>query len=273
MTDNKQKFSPEDNKMLKSVFWRTLSVSASWNYETMQALGFTYSMIPVIRRFIKSEEEQKKALVRQFKLFNTTPTMCGFISGISASMEKQASQDTSFDTNSINAVKVSLMGPFAGIGDTIFWAALRVITLSIGISFSLTGNILGVFLHLMLFNAIAFIPRYYGVLWGYDLGGEFIRNAAKSGILGHVTKGAGVVGLMAIGAMVCNMVRVPIALTLNLQGTELVVQDTLNSIFPFMLPLALTFFCFKLLTKGVKPYMIMLGMMVVGVIGKIIGVF
>jgi PTS system mannose-specific IID component/fructoselysine and glucoselysine-specific PTS system IID component len=263
----------EDDKMLKSVFWRTLTLSSTYNYERMQGLGYVYSMIPVIKRFYKKKEDQVAAFKRHFELFNTTPTMGGFVTGLSAAMEKEASEDPNFDKSSINAVKVSLMGPFAGIGDTIFWAALRIITLGIGISLCMNGNILGLILHLALFNAVAFIPRYYGVYWGYGLGGNFIQTAVKSGALGYVTKGAGIVGLMTVGAMVCNMVKVNIAWVPNIQGSELNIQDILNSIFPFLLPLGLTFLCFRLISKGVKPIWIMLALMVAGVLGKYAGIF
>lgn len=273
MIKDKYNLNKDDDKMLKSVFWRTLTLSSTYNYERMQGLGFVFSMIPVIKRFYPQKEDQVQAYKRHFELFNTTPTMGGFITGLSAAMEREASTDPGFDKSSINAVKVSLMGPFAGIGDTIFWAALRIITLGIGISLAAQGNFLGVILHLLLFNIIAHIPRYYGVYWGYGLGGNFIQSAVKSGVLGFVTKGAGIVGLMTVGAMVCSMVKVNIAWIPNIQGSELNIQQTLDSIFPFLLPLGLTFLSFKLITKGVKPIWLMLSMMVLGVLGKVIGLF
>jgi PTS system mannose-specific IID component/fructoselysine and glucoselysine-specific PTS system IID component len=270
---NQNVLSRDDDKMLKSVFRRTLSLSATYNYERMQGLGYVFAMIPVIKRFYTNKEDRIAAYKRHFELFNTTPSMGGFITGLSAAMEKEASQDAKFDTNSINSVKLSLMGPFAGIGDTIFQAALRVITLGIGIALCAQGNFLGVILHLVLYNAIAHIARYYGVYWGYNLGGTFIQTAVKSGVLGYVTKAAGIVGLMTVGALVCNMVRVDIAWIPNIQGSEINIQETLNSIFPFLLPLCLTFLCFNFVSKGVKPIWIMLGLMVIGVIGKVCGLF
>ena len=105
----------EDKKMLKKVFWRTMTLSSTYNYERMQGLGYVYTMIPVIKRYYKNEEDRIEAYKRHYELFNTTPTMGGFITGLSTSMEKEASEDPTFDKNSINAVKLSLMGPFAGI--------------------------------------------------------------------------------------------------------------------------------------------------------------
>ncbi|HWS43853.1 MAG TPA: PTS system mannose/fructose/sorbose family transporter subunit IID [Pseudoflavonifractor sp.] len=272
-TVKKNGLSREDDKMLKSVYRRTLTLSATYNYERMQGLGYVYAMIPVINRFYKTKEERAAGYKRHFEIFNTTPSVAGFITGLSASMEKEAAQDASFDKSSINAVKVSLMGPFAGIGDTIFWAALRIITLGIGISLCMAGNFLGVIVHLLLFNVLAHITRYYGVYWGYGMGSSFIAKAVQNGTLGFITKAAGVVGLMTVGAMCCSMVSFNIAWAPTIQGSQIVVQDILNSIFPNLLPLGLTFGCFTLLNKGVKPIWIMLGMMAVGVLGKVAGIF
>lgn len=263
----------EDKKMLKKVFWRTLTLSATYNYERMQGLGYVYTMIPVIKRYYKNEEDQIEAYKRHFELFNTTPTVAGFITGLSTSMEKEASEDPSFDKSSINAVKVSLMGPFAGIGDSLFQGSLRIITLGIGISLALEGNFLGVILHLLLYNLVAHFVRYYGVFAGYNMGSSFVKQASENGLLGQVTKGAGIVGLMTVGAMICSTVSFDLAAKWNIQGSELVLQDMLDSIFPNLLPLLLVFVCYKLLNKNVKAIWLMIGLMVLGVIGKVIGLF
>lgn len=274
MTSTKRfQVSKEEDKMLKKVFWRTMTLSSTYNYERMQGLGYVYSMIPVIDRYYKNHEDKVAAYKRHFELFNTTPTMGGFITGLSASMEKEAASDPSFETNSINAVKLSLMGPFAGIGDSVFWGSLRIISLGIGVALAAQGSLIGILLHLLVFNVPAFFIRYYGVYAGYGMGSNFIKTASENGMLGQITKGAAIVGLMTVGAMTCSMVKLTTPLVLNIEGSELVVQDIFNSIFPNILPLLLTFASVKLLNKGVKPMWLMLGFMVLGVVGKVIGIF
>jgi Phosphotransferase system, mannose/fructose/N-acetylgalactosamine-specific component IID len=263
----------DERKLLKKVFWRTLTLSSTYNYERMQALGYVYTMIPVVDKYYTDEEAKREAYLRHFEIFNTTPTMAGFITGLSASMEKEASQDPNFNTASINAIKVSLMGPFAGIGDSIFWGSLRVITLGIGISMCAQGNPLGLLVHLLLFNIPATLVRWYGVQIGFGLGSSFLKQASESGLLGQITKAATIVGLMTVGAMTCTMVRFNIGLVLNIQGAELGVQGILDSIFPKLLPLLLVFACYKAISKGVKPVVIMLAMLVLGVAGKYLGIF
>ena len=58
-------------------------------------------------------------------------------------MEESNARNEDFDTSSINNVKVALMGPLAGIGDSMFWGTLRVIATGIGTSLAMQGSILG----------------------------------------------------------------------------------------------------------------------------------
>lgn len=269
----KSTLSREDKKMCRSMFWRTMTLSSTYNYETMQALGFMYAMMPAINRFYKTEEERTAALKRHNELFNTTPTMGGIITGLAASMEKEASETKEFDTSSISAIKIALMGPFAGIGDSLFWGSLRVISLGVGIGIAQSGSILGAILHLLIFNVPAHLIRYYGVFLGYELGGSFMKTASESGIMGKITKGAGIVGLMTVGAMACTMTSFKLEKVFTIQGSELALQSVLDSIFPNLLPLLLTFVCYKAIKKNVNPAILMFLLLVFGVAGKYLGLF
>ncbi len=273
MTNTKMVLSAEDKKMCTSMFWRTMTLSATYNYETMQALGFMYAMMPAINRFYKTDEDRKAALKRHNEIFNTTPTMGGIITGLAASMEKEAATDSNFDTSSISALKVSLMGPFAGIGDSVFWGSLRIISLGIGISLAMNGSILGMIIHLLIFNVPAHIIRYYGVFKGFELGGNFMKTASESGLMGKITKAASIVGLMTVGAMSVSMVSFNLGLVLNISGSPFVLQELFDAIFPNLLPLLLTFGCYKAIKKGTNPALIMFVMLVFGVVGMYAGLF
>ena len=80
-------------------------------------------------------------LKRHLAIFNITPHLAPTVTGVATAMEAKASQDETFDKNAINSIKVGLMGPLSGIGDSIFWGTLRVITVGIGVSLAKDGNI------------------------------------------------------------------------------------------------------------------------------------
>lgn len=272
MTSKKIEIDKSDKKVLNHVFWRTLTLSVNYNYERMQAFGFVYAMIPAIRAYYKDTQQQIDALKRHFELFNTTPSIGGFITGLATSMEKEAAIDPDFDKSSINAIKVSLMGPLAGIGDSIFWGSLRVISLGVGISMAAQGSLLGLFVHLLLFNVPAHLVRYYGTMSGFGLGSSFIKKATENGLVDAITKGATTVGLMTVGAMTCILVNFKLDKAFHISGQELNLQEILDGIVPNILPILLTFLCYKAVTKNVKPITIMLVMMVVSIAAKMIGV-
>ena len=115
----------DERKMLRKAFWRSFTLYAAVSPAKQGASGFCYSLMPFINKFYKNDEEGKKAaLTRSMSYFNTTITLSTFIMGLVASMEKKNSEQKDFDASSINAVKSSLMGPLAGIGDSIFWGVL-----------------------------------------------------------------------------------------------------------------------------------------------------
>ncbi len=118
-------------KELRSIFLRSLSLEYSWNYERQQNMGYCFAMLPAIKKIYQKKEDQIAAAKRHMEFFNTTPYISTAVFGISTAMEESNARNEDFDTSSINNVKVALMGPLAGIGDSMFWGTLRVIATGI----------------------------------------------------------------------------------------------------------------------------------------------
>lgn len=268
--NNTSKISKKD---LVKVFWRSLSLQGSFNFERMQGLGYAYAMIPIIKKLYKAKEDISKALKRHLEFFNTTPQVSTFIMGLSAAMEEEASENPDFDKESINAAKASLMGPLAGIGDSFFWGTFRVIAAGIGISLAKQGNILGPILFLLIYNIPAYLIRYYGLFLGYKAGSKYLNYAYESGLMERLTFAASIIGLTVVGAMTSSMVGFSTPLVIKISGAQLKLQqDVFDKILPSGLPLLLTLFTLHLVKKGVKTTYIMLGLLAFGVLGKIIGI-
>ena len=100
---------------LKSVFFRSLTMEYSWNYERQQHMGYCFSMLPIIRRVYKDKDDQVAAAQRHMEFFNTTPYVSTLILGISAAMEEANANEKDFDESSINSVKAALMSPLASV--------------------------------------------------------------------------------------------------------------------------------------------------------------
>ena len=109
--------------------------------ETHEGLGFLYAMMPSLKRIWKDDPEgYKAALHRHIAAFNMTVAPSPFVMGIAVAMEELAHDNENFDVESINAVKVSLMGPLSGIGDTFFAGNFqKLLPVDLGVSFASQG--------------------------------------------------------------------------------------------------------------------------------------
>lgn len=251
--------SKDEKSMLKKMFISSFVMEHSYNYERQQGLGFSLGMWPVIRKVYKTKEEQGEALERHMAVFNATPHIETLIMGIAAAMEKEASQNPDFDKSSINAVKVGLMGPLSGIGDSIFWGSLRVIATGIGLSLCAKGNPFGAILFLLVYNIPHLIIKYYCTFIGYSFGLDLMSDLKNNGILDKITKAASIVGLMVIGAMTASMVSLALTGSFTISENVFVIQNYIDQIFPMLLPLLYTLLMFYLLqVKKFKPTTLLL---------------
>ena len=125
-----------------------------------------------------SQEEKKMVRSVFFRSIfigsNYNPVIVTLGTGLAASMEKEAKENPDFDPNTINTVKVSLMGPASGVGDSLFWVTLRVLLASIAIPFALKGSILGMIIFLGGFEIVHMFCKYNLTFLSYKAGADFI---------------------------------------------------------------------------------------------------
>ncbi|WP_281656783.1 PTS system mannose/fructose/sorbose family transporter subunit IID [Collinsella stercoris] len=260
-------------KDLTRVAIRSLGMEWDWNYERQMNMAFCYSMLPVIKKLYPTKEEQTEAMQRHLEFFNTTPHLSTLILGITAAMEEQNANDPEFETESINNVKVSLMGPLAGIGDSFIWGTLRIIATGVGVSLASQGNILGPLLFLLLFNIPAQGLRFYLMHAGYKLGSGFLAKVQESGLMEILTYGASVLGLMVIGGMTAENVAITVPLVIGSGDAATTLGDICNTIMPGLLPLAFTLLMYWLVSKkNVKTTTLLVALVVVGLAGSFFGI-
>ncbi len=270
---NTTSLTKEDKKLIMELFKSSFMLEGCYNYERQQALGYAIAIWPAIKTFYHNKQDQAKALARHMEIFNTTPHVVTAITGVTAALEKEASKNPDFDVTSINSIKVGLMGPLAGIGDSFFWGTFRIISVAIGISLAQQGSAFGFILFLLLFNIPHVIIRYYLTGAGYRFGTNIMGNAKESGILQMISKGATIVGLMVIGGMSASMVALSTPLQVTLGETSFLIQDYLDQIFPLLLPFLYVLAMFGLLKKGISSGWVLLVTVAVGICGVLFGIF
>lgn len=266
--------SREDKKMINSICWRSLNAHCSrvGGQARQMAIGFLWQIMPALNRYYKDQPEKKKeALYRHVQFCNVSNAIYPFLAGLVASMEKENSEVDDFDTSSIVAIKAALMGPLAGIGDSLLFSVVRVIAAGIGISFALQGSILGPILFFLIYNGCTMALRFSLGYVGFISGSSFITNMYQNGTLKILTKCAGILGLIMGGAMTASTVKFTTAISISIPGGEAVaLQSSLDTLFLGLVPLLLTFGCKKLLDKNVNINWIMVGIFVLSLMMAVV---
>jgi len=257
-------------KTIRSLFFRSLALEANFNFETWQNSGFAFSMIPVLKKLYTTKQSMSAALTRHLQFFNTSPYGSTLILGITAAMEARKSKSEDFDEESINAVKTGLMGPLAGVFDSLFWGTFKVIAAGVGASLAIKGNVLGPILFLLIFNVPHLVLRYQLTFIGYNTGTRFLQNLAKTNVMDKLTVGSSILGLMVIGAMTATLMNITTPITLGSDDTATTLQSILDQIVPNIIPLGLTFLTFYFVKKNMKPTWLLLGLLVAGFLGSIL---
>lgn len=258
-------------KDFRKVFWRMQTMQFSWNYERMQNLGYLYTIKPILKRLYlnKSKEERSMAMKRHLEFFNTNPIVSGPIIGVTAAMEEQGGNAIG---KAISSVKVGLMGPLAGVGDSIFWLTWRPICMSIGAAFAAQGNPIGIILALLMFNIVSMPMKYYGIKYGYEKGASFFQEAKDSGVIQRYTTMATILGLVLIGGLIPQMVAIKIPFVATIGEVKVEIQKVLDSIVPYLLPLLFTLLCYRYLKKGKSSVILLFLIIVLSIVLKGIGV-
>lgn len=288
-----------------AVAWRSTFIQGSWNYERMQNGGWAFSMIPAIKKLYKTKEERSAALKRHLEFFNTHPYIASPILGVTLALEEERANGAPVDDVAIQGVKVGMMGPLAGVGDPVFWFTVRPMLGALGASLAMGGNILGPIIFFLGWNIIRWAFMWYTQEFGYKAGSK-ITDDLSGGLLQDVTKGASILGMFVLAALVQRWVSIkflPVVSTVKLDkgayiewdklpsGGEGIksafeqvnnglalspekvttLQDNLDQLIPGLAALGLTLLCMWLLKKKVSPIVIILGLFVVGVVGHVIG--
>lgn len=272
MTPERKKLSYWD--LLKSwVLWSFYS-QACYNYERMQASGFAHSMIPIIKKLYTTKEDISAALKRHLVFFNTEPNVGAMVHGITAAMEEERANDQPITDEAINSVKTGLMGPLAGIGDTLSQGTVTPILLALGIGLAKDGNLFGPVVYILLEAAFIWGIGYFMFFQGYRMGKSAVERLLEGGLVKDLITGAGIVGATVIGALTASFVNLstPITITVGQQVVKLQ-ADFFDKIMPQLLPLALTLGVWWLLSKRKSPIALMGYLVVVGIVGSLLKVF
>lgn len=221
--------------------WRTwwLYAEVQSNNVVFQGLSHMLSLMDSLRKLYPDDDDYREALKRNSQFYNTEGTIGAVVNGMTLSMEEERATGENVPDEVMYSMRTALMGPMAGIGDSLVWGTCKTISLSIATTFALSGNLLAVPVALMFPLATYFIGRWlYGL--GYDLGRTAVMNMLKSGIMDKIIMACGMLGLMVMGALSAENVALEIATEFTLENAAdpISIQGMIDAVAPGLLPLA-----------------------------------
>ncbi len=217
-------------------------IQSSWNYERMMGTGFAHGMLDVEKRLRKDPEELKKWMKMHNEFYNTNPWLHNLIYGMVISLEEQGA-----DPETIRGVKTALMGPFAGLGDSIMWFTLLPIAFLLGASLGAQGNILGPIVALLIWIPVSWAVKYYTLVYGYKYGLS-LAEVLKGDVLKVFREAITGFAMAIMGGITATYVKAttPIVLA-TYAGRAIKLQPVLDQLMPSLLPLLFTLFTYWLI--------------------------
>lgn len=247
-----------------------------FSQEHMQTFGYLCAMLPLVEELYDNEDDKAKAMNTYTAFFNTEPQLGSIVVGITAGLEEaRANGEDDVDEETINGLRAGLMGPVAGIGDSLIVGTLIPILIGIALGMSTGGSPLGAIFYIIVWNLFAYFGMRFLYFKGYQLGGkavEFLIGAQGEAIRDSVS----ILGGIVIGAVAATWVSVTTSFQLLKDTGEpyLVLQDKLNEVLPGSLTAVFVLLCWYLLAKKkMSPIKVMLILVAVAFIGVLVGFF
>lgn len=246
-----------------------------FSQEHMQTFGYLTSMLPIVEELYTDKEEQKKAMQTYTAFFNTEPQLGTLVVGITAGLEEARANGDGVDDETINGMRAGLMGPIAGIGDSLVVGTLIPVLLGIALGLSTGGSPVGAIFYIIVWNLLAYFGMRFAYFKGYELGDKAVEFLV--GPKGQAIRRAiGIVGGMVIGGVAATWVSVKTSFQLkNSSGKAfLVLQDQLDAVYPGLLTALFIVFCWWLMAKkNTSPNKVMLLLVVIAFVGVLLGFF
>ena len=266
---NKKELSKKD---LVKAWALVYSSETCYNYERLQALGNTNMMMSVVKKLYDTKEEQVEALKTYMEFFNTEPSWIGtVIHGITVSMEEQKANGADISGEDINALRTGLMGPMAGIGDTVSQAVVYPILAGICCSLALDGNFAGPILFEVVYKVLMIGCGYTCFMLGYKQGKQAIFKLLQSGTLNKITEAFSIIGLTVVGNMAYSRINVICTAKFRVGEVKIVVQDIFNQLLPGAIPLIIALFVWWMVKKKMNPTLIIAVIFVIGIAASLLG--
>lgn len=262
-------------KELRQIWYRWgFTHLSSMSYEKLQAHAWAFSYIPFAEKYYKDDPEAKRRLyLRHSMFYNTEPQTGQMINGIVASMEEEIALGKNVPEELPVNIKATLMGPLAGIGDSLIQGIIVPILLSIAMGMAANGNPIGPLFYILAYGILGPLISYLSFFYGYKLGVNAIDNIIGDNVK-RITDAFNVLGIMVVGGLAAGNIVLNSTLEIPMGESMRSLQSVLDDIFPKILPLSMVLIAWWLVSaKQLSATKVILILTAITTVGVVLGIF
>lgn len=222
---------------------------SAMSYEKMHGATWSWTYLPLGEKYYSDDPEAlRRLLVRHSVFYNTEPQTGQLVNGIVCSLEEKIGMGEPVSEDVPVSVKASLMGPLAGIGDSLVQGILIPTLLSVAMGLSVGGNVFGPLFYIVAYGAIMAAVTVACFRSGYRLGTKAI-DAIIGENAKRITNMFNVLGTIVIGGLAATTIALSTPISVPF-GSELKpLQEILDGFFPKLLPLLMVLFAWWLISS------------------------
>lgn len=254
---------------------RSYLLQSGFNYTVYQGISYLNVILPGLKKVYKNDEKKlKETAIANLEFYNTNLQILPFITNLQLAMYKDGQS-----IDDVRSIKMALMGPLSGIGDSIAQFGIAPLYSTIFAGLALSGLAFAPLGYLFaMVGTMLIIKMIMGYL-GYKLGTAAIKTLSSK--IGEISEAANIVGVTVISALATKFVKAKLAIdyvttvTLDGQTAEKVIsiQEVLDKIMPNLLPVATTVVVFYLLKKKKwNTYQLLMLLFAVGIAFSTLGI-
>lgn len=254
------------------IAFRSFFLQTSFNYGNYQGVGYAYVIFPALEKIYANNKEMLiKSSVENIEFYNTNPQVLPFITSLHLAI-----LDNGESPENARSIKMALMGPFAGIGDSLFQFGLAPLFSSIGAGLASEGMIAGPIIFFLGINASLIATKVLTGYYGYKVGTNIIDTLSER--MASISRLASIVGISVVSGLAVTFVKVKIPLQYsaklaNGKVNVISVQTILDKITPQMLPALFTLIVYILIRKRKwTTYKLIFLTIIIGILGSVLGI-
>lgn len=259
------------NDYLKTSL-RAYFLQNGFNYGNYQGLGYANILYPALRKMYKDDDDALQAALKDnVEFFNTNIHFVPFITSLHLVMLENGTNN-----KDIRNIKMALMGPLAGIGDSLSQFILAPLFGTIGASMAADGMLMGTMFYWLGMNITLFLIKVFSGMWGYKLGTSVISKLSEQ--MEVIANVAGMIGVSVIAATAVKSVKLKTILQYTAQATAeeakvITIQSMIDNIAPCLLPVLYTGLMFYLIkAKKWTTYKLVIMTIIIGVALSVLGI-